>query len=149
MHVTNREIAAIFMEIADLLDIEEANPFRIRAYRNAARNILSSSKSMAELVEEGFDLTSLNGIGEDLSAKIIEIVRTGELAFLNGLKKSLSSELEPLLGIPGLGPRRVHLLHEKLQINSLPDLKEALQKGKLQALQGFGPKLNPSPHAWG
>ncbi|MBU1642655.1 DNA polymerase/3'-5' exonuclease PolX [bacterium] len=141
MNVTNRDIAAIFMEIADLLDIEEANPFRIRAYRNAARNILSSSKSMAELVEEGFDLTSLNGIGEELSAKIIEIVRTGELAFLNGLKKSLSSELEPLLGIPGLGPRRVHLLHEKLNINSLSDLKDALQKGKLQTLQGFGPKL--------
>jgi DNA polymerase (family 10) len=141
MRVTNRQIASIFIEIADLLDLEEANPFRIRAYRNAARNILSSSKSMASLVEEGFDLTSLKGIGEELSEKIIEIVRTGELAFLNELKKGGSSELEPLLAIPGLGPNRVRLLHEKLKIESLHDLKEALQKGKLQTLRGFGPKL--------
>lgn len=141
MNVTNRDIAAIFVEIADLLDIEEANPFRIRAYRNAARNITASSKNMAELVEEGFDLTTLHGIGEDLSEKIIEIVQTGELAFLKKLKKSVSSELEPLLKIPGLGPKRVRLLHEKLQIDSLHDLKDALQKGKLESLQGFGPKL--------
>jgi len=141
MRVTNRQIASIFIEIADLLDLEEANPFRIRAYRNAARNILSSSKSMAALVEEGFDLTSLKGIGEDLSEKIIEIVRTGELAFLNELKKGGSSELEPLLAIPGLGPNRVRLLHEKLKIDSLHDLKDALQRGKLQTLRGFGPKL--------
>ncbi len=141
MSVTNRQIASIFIEIADLLDIEEANPFRIRAYRNAARNILSSPKSMATLVDEGFDLTSLRGIGKDLSQKIIEIVRTGELAFLNELKKSVSTELETLLRIPGLGPKRVHLLHEKLHINSLHDLKDALQKGKIKTLQGFGPKL--------
>ncbi len=141
MKVTNREIASIFNEIADLLDLEEANPFRVRAYRNAARNILSHPKSMAELVEEGFDLTTLKGIGDDLSEKIIEIVRTGELAFLNGLKKSVSTELEPLLRIPGLGPKRVHLLHEKLKIESLHDLKEALQKGRLQTLRGFGQKL--------
>jgi len=129
------------MEIADLLDLEEANPFRVRAYRNAARNILSSSKSMAALVEEGFDLTTLKGIGDDLSKKIIEIVRTGELAFLNELKKGGSSELEPLLAIPGLGPNRVRLLHEGLKIDSLHDLKDALQRGKLQTLRGFGPKL--------
>ena len=141
MNVTNRDIASIFMEIADLLDIEEANPFRIRAYRNAARNITASSKSMAELVEEGFDLTTLQGIGEDLSAKIVEIVRTGELAFLKELKRSVSSELEPLLKIPGLGPKRVRLLHEKLKIDSLHDLKAALRKGKLERLRGFGPKL--------
>jgi DNA polymerase (family 10) len=141
MNVTNRQIASIFNEIADLLDLEEANPFRVRAYRNAARNILSYPKSMAALVDEGFDLTTLKGIGDDLSKKIIEIVRTGELAFLSRLKKSVSPELEPLLRIPGLGPKRVRLLHEKLQIESLHDLKEALQKGRLQTLRGFGQKL--------
>jgi DNA polymerase (family 10) len=141
MHVTNRQIASIFIEIADLLDIEEANPFRIRAYRNAARTILSFPKSMAALVDEGFDLTTLRGIGKELSEKIIEIVRTGELAFLNELKKSLPTELETLLQIPGLGPKRVHLLHEKLHINSLSDLKDALQKGEIAMLRGFGPRL--------
>ena len=127
MNVTNRDIASVFMEIADLLDIEEANPFRIRAYRNAARNILSYQKEMAVLVDEGFDLTNIRGIGKDLSQKIIEIVKTGRLVFLDELKKSLSAELETLLRIPGLGPKRVHLLHEKLHINSLQDLKDALQ----------------------
>lgn len=144
MNVTNRQIAEIFMEIADLLDIEEANPFRIRAYRNAARNILSYQKEMAVLVDEGFDLTNIRGIGKDLSQKIIEIVKTGRLAFLDELKKSLSSELETLLRIPGLGPKRVHLLHEKLHINSLQDLKDALQKGSLAKLGGFGPKITES-----
>ncbi|MEA3372325.1 MAG: DNA polymerase/3'-5' exonuclease PolX [Campylobacterota bacterium] len=141
MTVSNQQIASIFIEIADLLDIEDANPFRIRAYRNAARNILSSPKSMETLVDEGFDLTSLRSIGKDLSQKIIEIVRTGELAFLNDLKRTVSIELETLLRIPGLGPSRVRLLHERLHINSLHDLKDALQKGKIEALRGFGPKL--------
>lgn len=141
MNVTNRRIASIFIEIADLLDIEEANPFRIRAYRNAARNILSSEKNMATLVDEGFDLSSLRSIGKDLSQKIIEIVQTGELAFLDELKKSLSVEAKTLLSIPGLGPKRVRLLHEKLHIDTLHDLKDALQKGKIETLRGFGPKL--------
>ena len=87
---------------------------------------------LAELVGEGFDLTTLQGIGKDLSEKIIEIVQTGELAFVKELKKSVSSELEPLLKIPGLGPKRVRLLHEKLKIDSLHDLKAALRKGKLE-----------------
>lgn len=141
MNVTNRYMASIFNEIADLLDIEEANPFRVRAYRNAARIILSSPKNMATLVGEGYDLTSIKGIGKELSQKIIEIVQTGELVFLNDLKKSYPSELETLLRIPGLGPKRVLLLHENLHINTLHDLKNALKKGELETLRGFGPKL--------
>jgi DNA polymerase (family 10) len=141
MHVTNQYIASIFAEVADLLDIAEENPFRVRAYRNAARIILSSSRNMADLVDEGFDLTTLRGIGKELSQKIIEIVRTGELSFLKRLKESNPPELETLLRIPGLGPRRVQLLHKKLHINSLQDLQKALQKGELEKLPGFGPKL--------
>ena len=141
MHVTNQYIASIFSEIADLLDIAEDNPFKIRAYRNAARIILSSSKDMEELVKEGFDLTSLRGIGKELSQKITEIVQTGELAYLKRLKVSQPSELEALLRIPGLGPRRVQELHEKLHIDSLEGLRKALQKGELERLSGFGPKL--------
>ena len=141
MRVSNQYIASIFAEIADLLDIEGENPFRIRAYRNAARAILSSSKSMADLVDEGFDLTKLRGIGKELSQKIIEIVQTGELGFLKRLKESNPPELETLLRIPGLGPKRVQQLHGELHIDSLQDLKKALQKGEVEKLPGFGPKL--------
>jgi DNA polymerase (family 10) len=141
MNVTNAEIAACFNEIADLLDIEGANPFRIRAYRNAARSILSHPGSMATLVEEGFDLTELPGIGDDLAGKITEMVRNGSLHFLEELKHEVSPDLEELLHIPGLGPKRVHLLHEKLRVNTADDLRKALGNGSLEALKGFGPKL--------
>jgi len=144
MPITNQLIASIFSEIADLLDIAGDNPFKIRAYRNAARNILSSSKDMADLVEEGFDLTTLRGIGKELAQKITEIVRTGELAYLKKLKASQSPELEALLRIPGLGPKRVHALHETLHINSLQDLEAALKRGEVEKLPGFGPKLTES-----
>jgi DNA polymerase (family 10) len=141
MRITNSRIAAIFNEIADLLDIEGENPFRIRAYRNAARNILAYPKEMAQLVDEGYDLTKLSGIGKDLAAKITELVNSGKLDFLHRLQTTVSPELEELLNIPGLGPKRIQLLHEKLGINSLHDLDQALRHGRIDGLSGFGPKL--------
>jgi DNA polymerase (family 10) len=141
MRVTNRQIAEMFNEIADLIDIDGENPFRVRAYRNAARTILTYPRSMAELVEEGFDLSSLHGIGKELAKKITEIVQTGRLAYLEKLKRSHPPHLETLLKIPGLGPGRVRLLHELLHINSVKDLEHALESGKVQKVPGFGPKL--------
>ena len=139
--VDNRKIAKMFNEIADLLDIDGDNPFKVRAYRNAARTILGYPRQMADLVEEGFDLTSLRGIGKELAKKITEIVQTGKLAYLEKLKKTHPSQLEELLKIPGLGPKRVRLLHELLHINSLADLEKALNEGKLEKVPGFGKKL--------
>ena len=141
MRVTNRQIAEMFNEIADLIDIDGENPFRVRAYRNAARTILTYPRSMAELVEEGFDLSSLHGIGKELAKKITEIVQTGRLTYLEKLKRSHPPQLETLLKIPGLGPGRVRLLHELLHINSVKDLEHALESGKVQKVPGFGPKL--------
>lgn len=141
MNATNRDIASAFNEIAELLDIEGANPFRVRAYRNAARTVLSHPKEMDALVKEGFDLTTLRTIGKDLAAKITEMVETGGLQFLNDLKKEISPGLEELLKIPGLGPKRVQILHESLGINSAADLKAALETGKVAEVSGFGPKL--------
>ncbi len=141
MRVTNRQIAEMFNEIADLLDIDGENPFRVRAYRNAARTILSYPRSMAELVEEGFDLSQLRGIGKELAKKIAEIVTTGRLRYLERLKRSHPPQLEALLKIPGLGPGRVRLLHEMLHINSIKYLEQALENGKLDKVPGFGPKL--------
>lgn len=139
--MTNRDIADAFNEIAELLDIEGANPFRIRAYRNAARMILSYPKEMQSLVEEGADLTEIRTIGKDLSQKITEMVETGELRFLNDLKRQIPPQLEEMLKIPGLGPKRVRLLHELLGINSIKELKKALENGTLARIAGFGPKL--------
>ncbi len=139
--ISNRTIAAIFDEIADLLEIDGANPFRVRAYRRAAQNILALSKPLSQLVAEGTDLTQLPGIGEALAQKITEIVTTGSLHYLDELKKRIPPDLERLLKISGLGPKRVHQLYEALHIRSLADLKKALDEGKVQALDGFGPKL--------
>ncbi len=140
MRVSNETVAMIFGEIADLLDIQGANPFRIRAYRNGARRVLSYPKSMESLIAEGSDLTKLEGIGKDLAAKITEIVTTGKLQFLEELKSEVPPELERLMLIPSLGPKRVHQLHEKLHIDSIADLKHALENGSVEHLNGFGPK---------
>ncbi len=141
MIATNRSIADAFNEIAELLDIEGANRFRIRAYRNAARMILAYPKEMHTLLKEGFDLVELPTIGKDLAHKIAEMVQTGKLHFLDELKQRTSPQLEELLKIQGLGPKRVHTLHESLGINSMADLKQALTEGRLHTLEGFGPKL--------
>jgi DNA polymerase (family 10) len=141
METSNHTIAATFLEIAELLEIDEANPFRIRAYRNAARTIDALPHKLSKMVAEGEDLTELPGIGEKLAQKIEEIVKTGGLKAFESLKQRIPPELEALLEIPGLGPKRVHDLFTKLRIRSLSDLQKALEAGKVQALEGFGPKL--------
>lgn len=140
MSVHNEDIAAIFEEMADLLEIEEANPFRVRAYRNAARTISGYGKEMAELVKAGEDLTKLPGIGKDLAAKIEEILKTGTARSLKKLHKEVPASLEDLLKIPGLGPKRVKVLYKELNIKTLKQLEKAATSGRLNQLSGFGAK---------
>ena len=97
MPIHNADIATVFEEIADLLEIENANPFRIRAYRNAARTILELGRDAQELVEKGEDLSKLPGIGKELSAKIVEIVQTGRCHALEKLRKKTPPGLPELL----------------------------------------------------
>ena len=138
----NPDIARLFDEVADLLDIQDANPFRVRAYRNAARTIRDYTEPIAELVHSGAkDLTEIPGIGEDLAEKITDIVKTGELPLRKQLAAKLPAGLLDLLRIPGLGPKRVKLLHKKLKVTSAADLAAALDKGRIQKLKGFGPKI--------
>src|SRR6266511_375981 len=138
----NADIARLFDEVAELLEIQDANPFRVRAYRNAARTIRDFPEALAEVVRSGTrDLTDLPGIGEDLAEKITEIVGSGELKLRKQLAAKLPAGLLDLLRIPGLGPKRVKLLHQKLKVKSAADLAAALQKGKIQTLKGFGPKM--------
>jgi len=138
----NPDIARLFDEVADLLEIQDANPFRVRAYRNAARTIRDYPEAIAELVHSGGkDLTDIPGIGEDLAEKITDIVKTGELPLRKQLAAKLPAGLLDLLRIPGLGPKRVKLLHKKLKVTSAADLAAALNKGRIQKLKGFGPKI--------
>ena len=140
MSVHNADIAAIFEEIADLLEIQGENPFRIRAYRNAARQMESMGVPAADMVAKSEDLTELPGIGDDLAAKIREIVETGKCRALEKLHRQLPPTLTELLKIPGLGPKRVKTLYQQLKVNTLEQLKRAARDGKIRELAGFGDK---------
>lgn len=140
MPVHNEEIASIFEEMADLLEIEEANPFRVRAYRNAARMIRGLGQELQDMVAAGEDLTQLPSIGKDLAAKIEEILNTGHARALDKLHKEVPASLEDLLKIPGLGPKRVRKLYQDLHIKTLQQLQSAAQRGRLRNLPGFGIK---------
>jgi DNA polymerase (family 10) len=140
MPVHNSDVAEIFNKVADLLEILDENPFRVRAYRNAARTVGSLSQSVATMVEQAKDFTELPGIGKDLAAKIEEIVRTGNLAQLRDLEDRIPPQLIRLMKIPGLGPKRVKILYDQLNITSLEDLKRSAVAGEIRKLKGFGEK---------
>src|SRR5712691_1182708 len=138
----NAEIARLLTDVADLLEISAGNPFKVRAYRNAARTVADHPDPIAELVSGGaFDLTELPGIGGGIAKEITALVQTGTLPQRQQLVATVPAGLLELLRIPGLGPKRVKLFHEKLKVNSVADLKAALEKGKIAKLGGFGPKL--------
>lgn len=128
----------MFSEIADLLDVQGGNPFRIRAYRNAARMITNLGRGVADMLRAGENLDDLRGIGIDLAGKIAEIVVSGTCAQLETLRHQTPPGLAELLQLPGAGPKRVQRLHEALGISSLRDLKEAAEQGRIQSLRGFG-----------
>jgi DNA polymerase (family 10) len=140
MPVHNADITAIFAEIADRLEIEGANPFRIRAYRNAARILGDLPQDARQLVERGEDLTRLPGIGSDLAAKINEIVGTGRCSLLDRLCRELPPAITELLKIPGLGPKRVKALYHDLDVQTVEQLQRAARDGRIRALPGFGEK---------
>ncbi len=140
MPVHNNDIAAVFEEIADLLEIEQANPFRIRAYRNAARTVQGLGEEVRDLIQEGFDLDQLPGIGEALAEKIAEIVRTGKCQALEKLRQEGGKGLVELLHIPGLGPKRVAILYHELDVQTPQQLLRAIKDGRLRQLRGFGEK---------
>ncbi|MBI3146738.1 MAG: DNA polymerase/3'-5' exonuclease PolX [Pseudogulbenkiania sp.] len=141
MPLHNVKVSQVFQEIADLLEIEEANPFRIRAYRNAARTLSEYGQELATLVAQGLPLPKLPGIGADLGAKIVEITRTGTCPLLNRLRGEVPPTVAYLLAIPGLGPQRVRTLYHELAITSPSDLQRAAEQGLVGRLPGFGPKL--------
>ncbi len=140
MPVHNRDIAEIFNHIADLLELKGDNQFRIRSYRNAARTVESMSRNVADMVDEGEDLSSLQGIGKDLAGKIEKIVRREKIELLEKLKKEVPEELTELLKIGGLGPKKLKKIYDELGIKNMDELKEAIDARKIRELEGFGKK---------
>jgi DNA polymerase (family X) len=140
MPVHNADIAAIFGEIADLLEIRGDNPFRIRAYRNAARSVGEFGRELKVMIESGAEPPKLPGIGADLTAKIHEIVTTGRCATLDKLRGQMPPAITELLKIAGLGPKRVQALNRELGVTTVAQLKQAARTGRIRALARFGAK---------
>ncbi len=137
----NADVARYFDEYADLLEIEGANPFRVRAYRNASRTIESLSEPIADVAVQGLAaLTALDGIGDDLGKKILAIVETHALPQLEELRAKVPEEVRRMLGIPGIGPKKVATLWKELHVTSLSQLQEAAERGDVAKLKGFGAK---------
>lgn len=144
MPAHNAEIARLFEQVADLLAIQQANPFRVGAYRNAARLLRGLQRPVHQMVDRGEDLAALPGIGHDLAGKIVEVVRTGRLALLAQLARRTPPGLVGLLSVPGIGPKRVRTLQTRLRIRDLAGLRRALQRNAVRSLPGFGPRLEQS-----
>jgi DNA polymerase (family 10) len=137
----NADIARFFDEYADLLEIDGANPFRVRAYRNASRTLEGLSESVSELAAGGAAaLTALEGIGGDLAQKIITIVNTQALPQLDELRTKIPAEVREVLRIPGIGPKKVAALWKELHLTTLEQFKTAAERGDIARLKGFGAK---------
>jgi DNA polymerase (family 10) len=136
----NRTIADIFTEIADILDIQGENPFRVRSYRNAARTIGDMSQSLESMVKAGKNLEEIPGIGKSISEKIHEILSTGKCHFLEELKAEVPPGLTELLRLESLGPKKVKALYDELGVDSVDRLEKAAQAGRLRDLPGMGLK---------
>ncbi|MDH5202537.1 MAG: DNA polymerase/3'-5' exonuclease PolX [Nitrospirota bacterium] len=134
----NQEIARIFNDIADLLEIKGENPFRIRAYRRAAQNIEALTKNVEETPKD--ELLKIPGIGQDLAGKIEEYLKTGRLQFYEELKKEVPEGLSVLLSIPSLGPKTAKLLLERLKVKDIGTLEQLAREHKLIGLPGIKEK---------
>jgi len=133
------KVAEILVEIGTLLELKGENPFKTRAYHNAARTLESLGEPLDKLVAEK-RLGEIKGIGEALEQKITELVTTGKLAYYEDLKSSIPTGMVEMLGIPGLGPKKIQALNKKLGVDSVEKLEAACKAGKVAALDGFGKK---------
>ena len=138
--VHNKEIAGVLEYIAELLEVQKANPHRIRAYRNGARQILESKKEIAGIAESGGleALQALPGIGDSLSRLIMEYVFTGRCRMLETLQGAVAPE-DLFDEIPGIGPELAERIVRELDIKTLEELEQAAHDGRLEQVEGFGP----------
>ncbi len=135
----NRQVARLLEEIATLLELKGENPFKTRAYQNAARAVDALDESVAELVAGGRLIESA-GIGTGIAEKITELVQSGQLAYAEGLRREVPAGLLEMVRIPGLGPKRARAIYDALAVASLEDLERACREDRLKSLKGFGAK---------
>jgi len=135
----NKEVAEKFYELAEVAELANENPFKVKAYLEAARVIENLTKPIEELAKEN-KLTEIKGIGKSIAEKIVEYLETGKISKLEELKKVVPVGLLELEKVPGLGAKRVKLLYEKLGIKNLEDLEKAALEHKIRELEGFGEK---------
>ncbi|HXY37274.1 MAG TPA: DNA polymerase/3'-5' exonuclease PolX [Planctomycetaceae bacterium] len=141
----NAEVARMFGDYADILEIQDANPFRVRAYRNAARTLGDLAESLADIAADPErKLHDLPGVGKDLASKIEVILKTGTFPQLEEARKEVPIGVVEMLRIGGLGPKKVATLFKELSIQSLDDLRTAAQQGDIAKLKGFGKKTQDS-----
>jgi DNA polymerase (family 10) len=136
--VDNLAIARVLGEIGDLLEIKNENPFKIRAYRNAADTITHLGEPVAALPSA--DLLRLPGVGKDLAGKITELIDTGTCRYHQELLQEFPPTILDLLRLQGVGPKTVALLYRGLDIKSLDDLERAARDGRIRELKGMGAK---------
>lgn len=137
----NADIAKIFEEISDLLEIKNENPFRVRSYRNAALVISGLPESLRSIVErDEKELENIPKIGKSIHEKIVEIIKTGKCKFHDELLKELPPGLLELLEVSGVGPKKVQLLYDELGIKSVEELEKAAKQGKIRDLPHMGEK---------
>lgn len=136
----NTEISHRLSELADLLEIRGANPFRIRAYRNAVRTLRGLTRPLSAMVEDGEDLTELQGVGKDMDSHIRELLETGELELLAEIAEEVPRSLAELVRLDGVGPKKARKLWKELDITTVDELDDAIADQRVAALDGFGTK---------
>ena len=134
---TKEQIAEALEEIATLLELKEENPFKIRAYQNAARSIEAFGASFIDLQNQE-TLEKIPGIGKAIAAKISELATTGGLKFLDELRAEFPPAILELFSISGLGAKKIKALYEQLKVSSIADLQAACESGRVAELPGFG-----------
>ena len=143
--MTNPEIADAFDQIADILEFQGADPFRIRSYRNSARTIRDLPESMAGIVADADrKLTDIEGIGKKIAEKIVVLVKTGKLEQLEELKQQVPESVLAMMRVPGLGPKRAAMLFNELKVTTLDELRAACEAHKVRELKGLGAKTEES-----
>ncbi len=136
----NLEISKVLSQVADLLEVQGANPFRVRAYRNAARFVDSYATPLRKLVADDADLTELPSIGKEMASHIGELVETGKLGALDELTAQIPRTLIDVMELPGVGPKKAKKLWQDLSVETVEELEKAAKQGAVAALSGFGEK---------